>query len=110
LAQLRMASIAMATWTVFVMRNQLEPGLHLEFHQVGSNERSWVPSLAAGDSLRLRFPEDRRVGVVIKAESDGATIEVRGSSWSIRLAAPTETIYRSPRGMKTVEWIVGDRV
>ena len=100
----------MTTWTVFVMRNRLEQGLHLEFHQVGSNERSWVPSLAAGDSLRLRFPDDRRVGAVVKAENDAATIEVRGSHWSIRLATPTERIYRSPRGMKTVEWIVSDRV
>ena len=106
----RMASTTMTTWTVFVMRNQLEPGLHLEFHQVGSNERSWVPSLAAGDSLRLRLPGDRRVGAVVKAENDGGIIEVRGCHWSIRLATPAERLFRCPRGMRTVEWIVGDRV
>ena len=110
MAQLRMASITMTTWTVFVMRNQLEPGLHLEFHQVGSNECSWVPSLVAGDSLRLRFPDDRRVGAVVKAENEAGIIEVRGCHWSIRLATPAERLFRSPRGMRTVEWIVGDRV
>ena len=39
----------MTTCTVFVMRNQLEPGLHLEFHQVGSTERS---SVSTTDSER----------------------------------------------------------
>jgi hypothetical protein len=100
----------MTTWTVFVMRNQLEPGLHLEFHQVGSTERSSVPPLNAGDTLRLRFPDDRRVGAVIKAGEDAGVIEVRSLHWSIRLATPTEKLFRSPRGMQTVEWIVGGRI
>jgi hypothetical protein len=96
----------LTTWTVFVMRDQLEPGLHIEFHKSGSTERDSVPPLAAGDRLHLRFPDEHRSGVVIATSGDSGVIQVEGCRWNIRLATPTERLYHSPRGMTTVEWIV----
>lgn len=100
----------MTTWTVFVMRDQLEPGLHIEFYKSGSTERDPVPPLAAGDRLNLRFPDEHRSGVVIETSGDAGVIQVESGRWNIRLATPTERHYHSPRGMKTVEWIVDARV
>ena len=96
----------MTAWTVFVMRDKLELELHLEFNKLGTTERDPVPPLAAGDRLHLGFPDVRRSGVVIEASGDAGVIQVEGRRWNIRLASPTERHYRSPRGMKTIEWIV----
>ena len=100
----------MTVWTVFVMRDKLELELHLEFHKLDTTERDPVPPLAAGDRLHLRFPDERRSGVVIEANGDAGVIQVEGCRWNIRLAPPTERYYRSPRGMKTTEWIVDAHV
>jgi len=92
------------------MRDQLEQGLHVEFHKLGTAERDPVPPLAVGDRLHLRFPDERRSGVVIEATGDDGVVQVDGCRWNIRLATPAERYYRSPSGMKTIEWIVDARV
>jgi hypothetical protein len=100
----------MTMWTVFVMRDELELDLHLEFHKLGTAESDPVPPLTAGDRLHLRFPDERRWGVVIETSGDAGVIQVEGCRWNIRLVPLAERHYRSPRGMKTIEWIVDARV
>jgi hypothetical protein len=100
----------MRTWQVVVMRQQLEPDVHLEFYETNSTENCSVPPLAVGDRLKVRLASSNNTGSVTTPGDDVSVIEVNGVRWRIRRAMPTERQFRSPRGMTTLEWIVEERL
>lgn len=99
----------MTTWTVFVMRHQLEPDCTLNSTKLAALNVARFHHFNAGIPYVYGFLM-AAVGAVIKAGEDASVIEVRSLHWSIRLATPTERLFRSPRGMQTVEWIIGGRI
>jgi hypothetical protein len=96
----------MTNWEVVVMRQKLEPGVHVEFYESDCTGHAVIPPLSPKDSLNVRFANDHQGGAVVAARDDQAVIEVSGARWKIRLATSAERHYRRPRGMMTEEWIV----
>lgn len=96
----------MTNWEVVVMRQKLEPGVHVEFYESDCTGHTVVPPLSPKDSLNVRFADAYHGGRVVTAHDDKAVIEVSGVRWKIRRATTDERHYRPPRGMMTEEWIV----
>lgn len=101
----------MTAWTVEIGPPRLSPGTTLDFYLPGTDENVSLPPLARGDTFVLKVPgNDDLNGVVFDVDDDKGVIEIDGTNWSFHRAREGEGWVTSPRGMKTVQWILGARI